>query len=39
MPVGTESAHHKGWERRCEFSGSRFVLEGAQFVFGRWYAI
>jgi len=33
--VGTESAHHKGWERRCEFSGSRFVLEGAHFVFGR----
>lgn len=23
------------WERRCEFSGSRFVLEGAHFVFGR----
>lgn len=25
----------RAWERRCEFSGSRFVLEGAHFVFGR----
>ncbi|MCK1758028.1 hypothetical protein IVA78_23110 [Bradyrhizobium sp. 137] len=29
----------RAWERRCEFSDSRFVLEGAHFVFGRRYAI
>lgn len=25
----------RAWERRCEFSGLRFVLEGAHFVLGR----